>query len=599
MNESSHKLLPKILIVDDQFGRCQLGSDFREKVGADTHSLFEADRDNLCRNFGLLVQNGFYLEDPVAIATFCPAQRWNALKEEIENYSELALGVARQGWPDRQGERWSLILLDLRFTEGKINSFGDPERGSLFGVDVLLPLLRQEFGEDLPIVILSSAKREELNPRVRELGALDFIQRIPGAGAPPDESRRALREALFLHGLLPDPSGLIVGQSLATLKMLRQARRGARSARTILLEGETGVGKGLLAKYIHQVSGRSDGPFETFLAAQRTAELQADELFGHWRGAFTDAKGDQAGVWERARGGTLFIDEVADLDEGVQQRLMQPIEERRVRRIGHPPAGVQADVDVEVGVVLATNRSLAGVHTLKQDFLNRINAFVIRVPPLRERLEDLPSLTRELAGRLAPTWRGRLLPGALQALQQHEWRDGNVRELRNVLERALTNNPGQDLTAQDLLPAKGISPSSRVSFLASNGGTEHRSHQTLMTALDRDPETMAAVELRALRADLHGFLPGLLAELLQWALRVTANDGVPNHTAAVRFLLGKEAITTVEAKQFLRKLLSLDTRGDGVWRAFEALEKDSRGRLLDSLLRGLHARSAARSGQGK
>ena len=591
--------LTRVLLIDDQYGRCQLGSEFRESVGADTHALYEADRDNLCRNFGLLVQNGLQLDDPVAMATFCPAQRWNARKDEIENHAELALGVVRQGWPNRLGERWALILLDLRFTEGRINSFGDPERGSLFGADVLLPLLRKQFGEDLPIVVLSSTNREEMNPRVRELGALDFIQRVPGAGAPPDDSRRALREALFLHGLLPDPSGQIVGQSLATLKMLRQARRGARSARTILLEGETGVGKGLLARYIHKMSSRSGGPFETYLAAQRTAELQADELFGHWSGAFTDAKNDQAGVWERARGGTLFIDEVADLDEGVQQRLMQPIEERRVRRIGHPPAGAQAETDVDVCVVLATNRSLSGVQSLKQDFLNRINAFVIHVPPLRERMEDLPSLTRELSGRLAPTWRGRLLPGALQALQQHEWREGNVRELRNILERALTNNPGQDLTAQDLLPAKGISPSSAISFLASNGGTEHRSHQTLMTALDKDLETMTVVELRTLRADMHGFLPGLLAELLQWALRVTSSEGVTNHTAAVRFLLGREAITTVEAKQILRKLLSLDTRGDGVWKAFEALETASHGRLLETLLHELRTRSAGRSGQAR
>lgn len=285
--------LPQILIIDDQFGRFQLGDAFHRSVGNKVFSLFEADRTNLCRNFGLVLPGTKTSpDDSVARVVFSPAQKWNDETKEIENQPEMAVSAVKQRWPASDGSRWSLVLLDLRFTVGKLNEFGDPERGSLFGADVLLPLLRKEFGDDLPIVVLSSTSRDEMNQRIRELGALDFIQRVPGAGAPPEQSRNALREALFLHGLMPDLTGNVVGKSLPVLKMLRLARRAGRSARTILLEGETGTGKGLLAQYIHTVSDRSNAQFETFNASQRTAELQADELFGHWQGAFTDARTD-------------------------------------------------------------------------------------------------------------------------------------------------------------------------------------------------------------------------------------------------------------------------------------------------------------------
>jgi DNA-binding NtrC family response regulator len=589
--------LPRVVVIDDQFGRVQLGDAFRRAVGTEVFRLYLADRENLCRNFGLMTKGQAEpVVDPVASAVFCPAQRWNEATQEIENVAEQAVGVVRQGWPAADGSRWALVLLDLRFTEGRLNEFGDPSRGSLFGADILLPLLRREFGEDLPIVVLSSTSREEMNPTVRGLGAVDFIQRVPGAGAPADESRRALAEALFLHGLLPDSQGLVVGQSLEILKSLRLARRGARSARTILLEGETGSGKGLLARYIHAVSNRSGAPFETFNAAQRTAELQADELFGHWRGAFTGALADGAGIWERANGGTLFIDEVSDLDEGVQLRLMQPIEERRVRRLGHPPGREAPEIQVDVRVVLATNRPLGERASLKADFLNRISAFVIPIPPLRERREDIPLLVAALAERLSPAWTGRILPDAMAALQAHDWRAGNVRELRNVLERALTNNPLQDITVRDLQIGPVISAVTGP-HVADDGPARHLRWAALAAAMAADPERATAAQWGRMREDLRGFLPELMADILSWALHITATDDRPNHAAAVRFLLGRESVSTVEAKQFLRKCLTLDTRGGGVWRHFEADEGRPTSDLLDGLLRALRSRPIARTGR--
>lgn len=583
--------LPHVLIIDDQFGRCQLGNSFRNFVGDQVFSLYEADRANLCRNFGLATDNVKHPPiDTVAKVVFTPAQRWNDDTKEIENWPEQAAGVVKQRWPAPDGSRWALVLLDLRFTTGKLNAFGDPERGSLFGADVLLPLLRQEFGEDLPIVILSSTNREDMNQKIRELGALDFIQRIPGAGAPPEHSRKTLRETLFLHGLMPDSTGTVIGKSLPVLKMLRSARRAGRTARTILLEGETGTGKGLLAQYIHSVSDRCSEPFETFNAAQRTAELQADELFGHWQGAFTDARTDSPGLWERARGGTVFIDEVADLDEGVQLRLMQPIEERRVRRLGHPPKGKPSDIEVDVRVILATNRTLASSPSVKKDFLNRISAFVIQIPALRERREDIPELLGSLANKLAPAWTGRMLPAAIETLVAHDWREGNIRELRNVLERALANNPGQDITVHDLKLPRPDSPLEASLKPTSIKNEVRCSWTSFATALETSPDNLTMAELRKIREDLGGVLPVLLADLLAWALCLTKKDGKINHTGAVRFMLGREDISTLEAKQFLRKYLSLDTKAGSVWRRFENEHQTLQSALLEEILKSFRKR---------
>ena len=455
-NKDTSKL-PKVLIIDDQFGRSLLGRKFRHSVGEEVFSGYIADRQNLCFNYGFadITESATKVNKKNCIAQtiFCPAQKWNSQTKTIENDETVAIEMVKSGWPFNDGTRWSLILLDLRFVYGPLNIFGDPQEGSLFGIDVLLPLLRKQFGEDIPIVVLSSTSKDENNAKVRRLGALDFIQRIPGAGDPPEKARSTLSNALFHHGLIPDYSNLIVGNSLPILKMLRQARRGALSARNIMLLGETGTGKGLLASYIHQISSRSAAPFEVFHAAHRPAELQADELFGHWKGAFTDAHADSPGIWERADGGTLFIDEVADINIKVQQTLMQPIEERKVRRIGVAPKNSSAPKPVDVLVILATNRDInlaTSSGEFKGDFLNRINAFTIEAPPLRDRPEDIPMLVKHLSATIKPDWNGRFLQDAMDTLLAWEWREGNIRELRNVIERAITNNPGQDITAADV-----------------------------------------------------------------------------------------------------------------------------------------------------
>ena len=578
--------LPRILIIDDQFGRCGLGSEFRRSVTNEVFAGYEADRHNLCANYGLIDITGDCAHvkrpnDPLAEAIFCPAQVWNHASKRIEPSADVALRMARRGWPFDDGSRWALILLDLRFVHGSLNTFGDPQEGSLFGRDVLLLELRTTFGEDLPIAVLSSTRKDENNALVRRLGALDFIQRVPGAGPPPQQARDTLRHVLFQHGLLEDSTGLVSGQSLSILKTLRQARRGSAAARNILLLGETGTGKGLLAQYIHLTSGRRDFAYEVFHAAHRPADLQADEMFGHWKGAFTGAVADAPGIWERADRGTLFIDEVAAIDLKVQEMLMQPIEERHVRRLGTPASGMPPLKTVDVLVLLATNQNLSakGPGGVKLDFLNRINAFVIDLPPLRDRADDIPNLVAYLARKVAPTWKGQFLPDAVQALRLAEWREGNVRELRNVIERAIVNNPDQDITVRDL----GLQHVSIPGSLSEE--PDDKTWRRFAEALNRSPGNLSLDDAAALKIELRGLFLDLLVHVIEWSIAVTQEGDSPNLTACARFLLGRNDVSTMEAKQFFKKVLSLDTRGKNVARRLQNSPRLLRHETLVKLLK--------------
>jgi DNA-binding NtrC family response regulator len=244
---------------------------------------------------------------------------------------------------------------------------------------------------------------------------------------------------------------------------------------------------------------------------------------------------------------------------------------------------------VDVRVVLATNQALADKMSVKKDFLNRISAFVIHVPALRERREDIPMLIDCLAARLAPTWNGRILPEAMKVLSKNDWRAGNVRELRNTLEQAIANNPGQDITARDLKVAQTGSGSEALGERDIGDGhlPTQINRYSLVAALETDLDNVTVADLRKMRENLSGVLPQLLADILSWSLRMTAKDGKPNHTAAVRFMLGRDDISTLEAKQFIRKYLNLDTRAGSVWRRFEEDQRHPQSALIDAILDAL------------
>ena len=232
----------------------------------------------------------------------------------------------------------------------------------------------------------------------------------------------------------------------------------ARAPSPILIEGESGTGKGVLARLIHSRSARSRAPFVDLNCAGLSKELLESELFGHERGAFTNAMNTKPGLFEIAGEGTLFLDEIGDMEITVQARLLKALEEKRFRRVG----GVR-DLNANFRLVAATNRDLSAEVTasrFREDLYYRLNVVRIHMPPLRERMEDLPilvdfllrSLVKEI-GRPMPA----ISPRALKKLSTYPW-PGNVRELRNVLERALLTLSGKEIRSEDLFIESAPSP---------------------------------------------------------------------------------------------------------------------------------------------
>src|SRR5215467_3126593 len=247
------------------------------------------------------------------------------------------------------------------------------------------------------------------------------------------------------------PAAHLVREHIA--RLLQQLGRAHRPP-TVLLQGETGTGKGLVAAHLHRHGPRARGPFVDLNCAAIPGTLLEAELFGFERGAFTDARHAKPGLFQVARGGTLFLDEVGLLPLPLQAKLLKALEERTIRRLGstRPTA-------VDVWVIAASNENLAGAvraGRVREDFYHRVAALVVRLPSLRERSEDIGVLSDHFLARFCNEYglpRKHLGPGALEALRAYSW-PGNVRELANVIERATLLADGEELLPDVLqLPA--------------------------------------------------------------------------------------------------------------------------------------------------
>jgi formate hydrogenlyase transcriptional activator len=240
----------------------------------------------------------------------------------------------------------------------------------------------------------------------------------------------------------------IVGGSPAIKEALKQAALAAPGDTTILLLGETGSGKELLARFIHEQSRRAKGPFVPVNCAALPETLVESELFGHEKGAFTGAVERKPGKFEIADRGTVFLDEIGDLPKDAQAKLLRVLQDREVQRVGSIHA-----IDVDVRVVAATNQDLEAAIATRQfrpDLYYRLSVFPVRVPALRERLEDIPELARYFALHFAIKLRrniDQITPEALQRLMAYNW-PGNIRELQNVMERAVILTQGRAVEAE-------------------------------------------------------------------------------------------------------------------------------------------------------
>jgi DNA-binding NtrC family response regulator len=414
-------------------------------------------------------------DDPNTLASLSRAFRLAGYEATVCDSAARALDLAKS-------ERFDLILSDVVM----------PGRDGL----LLLEDLRNA-GVPTPVVMVSGQASIEMAVRATRLGAVDFLEKPLSTEkllvtvenvlklSRLEQENRELRHRLGKHE--------IVWQSPVMERLMAQIRRVAASETRVCILGETGTGKELVARTLHENSPRHSGPFVTLNCAAVPAELIESELFGHEKGAFTGASARHAGKFEQAHGGTLFLDEIGDMPLAMQAKLLRVLEEGEVERVGG-----DKPVKVDARVIVATHRNLDALvkqNAFRQDLFHRIYVFPLVLPPLRERREDIPALAQHFARQVAAQngWKEKPIePAAIHELERYAW-PGNVRELRNVVERLLLIAAGDSVTAEDVrlaLPQSGATGDAENSGAGNYTGTlaervEQFEKETLVAELAR------------------------------------------------------------------------------------------------------------------
>jgi DNA-binding NtrC family response regulator len=328
-----------------------------------------------------------------------------------------------------QSPEWTAVCLALELED-------------LPGFDALKHLRARDVS--LPVVVVAMNQDIDTVIQAIRLGACDYVTkpfepervlRVLGEEA----ERRRLPWSAKEEGAL---IGSIIGQSAQARSLARQIERVLQSDVSVCIFGETGTGKELVARAIHEEGPRARGPFVAVNCAAFTESLLESELFGYEKGAFTGAFSLYRGCFERAQGGTLFLDEVGEMISATQVRLLRALQERTIRRVGG-----SSEIRVDVRIIAATHRDLMAevkVGRFREDLYYRLAVYPIQVPPLRERVSDIPLLADHVCKKLGGAARApgcRFSEEALQALMRYRW-PGNVRELENVIQRALLSCDG-------------------------------------------------------------------------------------------------------------------------------------------------------------
>jgi two-component system, NtrC family, nitrogen regulation response regulator NtrX len=356
-------------------------------------------------------------------------------------------------------------------------------------------------GTTTPVVMISGQASVEIAVRATRLGAVDFLEKPLSTERllvtaenvlrlrRLEEENRDLRHRLGKHDVIW--SGPVMERLLA------QVERVAASESRVAIQGETGTGKELIARTIHQKSARRAGPFVTLNCAAVPGELIESELFGHEKGSFTGATGRHIGKFEQAGGGTLFLDEIGDMPLAMQSKLLRVLEEGEIERVGG-----DKPIPVDARVVIATHRNLEELvrqGAFRADLFHRVNVFPIVLPPLRERAEEVPVLAEYFAAQVAAqnSWRTKHFSAeALDILKHYAW-PGNVRELRNVVERVLLLSNAETITAGEVEMALPAVRNGLSGPAAENGTLAHRiesfEREVLLTELRRHHHHMTNV----------------------------------------------------------------------------------------------------------
>jgi DNA-binding NtrC family response regulator len=359
------------------------------------------------------------------------------------DYRVLAAASGEAALPILKREDVDLMLLDIRLP-------------GIGGLDVL-KVVRENYGL-VEVIMISAIAEVETAVQAIKLGAYHYITKdfdydtlralVRNASERQDLSRRvlSLKEQVADQG----DREFVVGQSRTMQEIVELARRVAGLSATVLILGESGTGKELLARFLHQESGRPDAPFITANVAAIPSELVESVLFGHERGAFTGAVRQQLGKFELASGGTLFLDEIGDLRLDLQVKLLRAVQENEIERVG---GGKPIKTDFRL--IVATNVDLEKAvkeGRFREDLFYRINVIPVRMPPLRERVEDIPDLAALFLRRYNAKFRKQvqgLADSALDVLKSHWW-PGNIRELENLLERVVAVSDKDWITDEDL-----------------------------------------------------------------------------------------------------------------------------------------------------
>jgi two-component system, NtrC family, response regulator PilR len=336
-----------------------------------------------------------------------------------------------------QTDSFDLCLTDMRLPDGN-------------GLDLVAWI--QENHAAVPVAVISAHGNVESAVRALKLGAFDFVSKPLDLGV----LRKLVGSALKLRPGADGATTLtmqgprLIGRSPAMQHLREMIARVARSQAPVHICGESGTGKELVAQLIHESGARREGPFVAVNCGAIPTELMESELFGHKRGSFTGAVADKKGLIQSAEGGTLFLDEIADLPLHMQVKLLRVVQEKTVR-----PVGESREEPVDVRILSATHKSLTDLVAegrFREDLFYRINVIDIRVPPLRERSEDIPDLAEAILRRLARRMDATapaLDAQALSGLQSYAF-PGNVRELENILERALAMCAGDVISSDQL-----------------------------------------------------------------------------------------------------------------------------------------------------
>lgn len=367
----------------------------------------------------------------------------NSLREilEFENYTVLEAEGGESALSQVESEKIDLIILDIKMK-------------GMDGIEVLEKV--KELKPGLPVIMISGHGTIKIAVQATKMGAFDFIEK------PPDLNRLliSVRNALSRNELIEENKRIrtelnnvteMVGESPAISRIKKTIEKVAPSSSRVLITGENGTGKELVARWIHEKSQRASKKFIDVNCAAIPAELLESELFGHEKGAFTGASEQRIGKFEQADGGTLFLDEIGDMSLDAQSKVLRVLQENQVTRVGG-----NERIDVDVRLLSATNRDLEkeiGENRFREDLFHRLNVIPINVPPLRERREDIPILAQWFLSQLSQKeiiYAGKSFSDdALEEMKELSW-SGNIRQLQNTVERMALLSDGDIINRDDV-----------------------------------------------------------------------------------------------------------------------------------------------------